>query len=127
MTRRRRLADDVGYARSRKAKHKGIRRLEDVFDADDSADELFRAVAGYIGDKFNVHDGGMTSSEVTGLLESHEVDRGLVETFERILKSCDRSRYASEALSIDELRALVQASETAIHAFDNWRKHGGAS
>ncbi|MFP6616308.1 MAG: hypothetical protein VCB26_07885, partial [Candidatus Hydrogenedentota bacterium] len=125
--RRRRLADDVGNVRSRKAKHKGIRRLEDVFDADEPTDELFRTVAAYIGDKFNVHDSGMTSSDVTDLLESNEVDRGLVETFEKILKSCDRSRYASHSLSIDELRALVQASETAIHAFDDWRKHGGKS
>jgi len=127
MGRRRRLADDVGYARDRKAKHKGIRRLEDVFGADEPADELFRTVAGYIGDKFNVHDVGMTSSDVSKLLESHEVDGSLVETFDRILKSCERSRYAAQSLSIDELRALVQASETAIHTFDDWRKHGGAS
>lgn len=126
MARRRRLTSDVGYSRDRKAKHKGIRRLEEVFTADEPADELFKTVAGYIGDRFNVHDPGLTSADVTDLLESHDVEPGLVETFQKIMKSCERSRYASAPLSVDELRALVQASETAIHAFDDWRKSGAA-
>lgn len=126
MAHRRRLASDVGYSRDRNAKHKGIRRLEEVFKADEPEDELFKTVAGYIGDRFNVHDPGLTSSDVTDLLDSHGVEPGLVATFQKIMKSCERSRYAAEPLSVDELRALVQASETAIHAFDDWRKSGAA-
>lgn len=125
MRRRRKLSDDVGYARARRAKHTGIRRLDDVFQSSEPADELFRTIAGYLGDKFNVQDVGMTSADVTNLLEAHEVDGDLVSTFEKIVRSCERARYASQALSIDEMRALVQASETAIHAFDDWQKRGG--
>lgn len=122
MFQRRRLRDDVGYARARVAKHKGIRGIQDVFSAEEPVDALFRAVSGYVGDKFNVHDHGMTSADVTDLLAEHEVDSTIRDTITQILKSCERARYASQELSRDELRALVQAAESSIHDFDSWLK-----
>ncbi|MFP6584084.1 MAG: BatD family protein [Candidatus Hydrogenedentota bacterium] len=122
MYQRRRLRDDVGYARARVAKHKGIRGLQDVFSADEPSDILFRVVSGYVGDKFNAHDHGMTSADVDALLTDHEVDETIRTTITQILKSCERARYASQELTQDELRALVQAAESSIHDFDAWLK-----
>ena len=124
LTQRRRLRDDVGYARSRVAKTKGIKGLKDVFSSDEPSDALFRTVSGYIGDKFNVHDKGMTSADVDDLLKSHDVDGDIRETVSKILKSCERARYGSQSLSEPEVRALVQAAESAIHDFDTWLRKG---
>lgn len=124
MSRRRRLQEDVGYARSRVAKSKGIKGLKDVYTSDEPSDALFRTVSRYIGDKFNVEDKGMTSADVDELLREHNVDREIRDTISKILKSCERARYGSQSFNSDEVRALVQAAESAIHDFDDWLTKG---
>jgi len=122
MRRRRRLEIDTGYARDYLAKSKGRRRLRGVAQAAEPSEELYKAVAGYIADKFNIPEGGVTSGDVAPLFGEHGVDGDLAEGFTRILKACERARYAGTKLSTDEVTALGEAAVVAMDRLDNEMK-----
>jgi hypothetical protein len=119
MRRRRRFEQDTGYARDHLARSKGRKRLRGVAQSGEPSEELYRAVAGYIADKFNIPEGGMTSGDVARLFAEHEVDNDLAEGFGRILKACERARYAGANLSADELTALIEAAVVAMDRLDH--------
>jgi BatD DUF11 like domain len=125
--RRRKLETDVGYARAYRAKHKSMKRLRDVLHADDPESELFRVLTGYIGDKLNTHDSGMTSGDVDAHLLARGVDRDLREKIDRILVACERARYASQHLTEQEMNALVYGAEAAMQELDASLKKRGRS
>lgn len=122
MRRRRRFEQDTGFARGYLAKSKGRKRLVAVANAAAPSDELYRAVAGYIADKFNVPEGGVTSGDVKRLFEEGGVDGELVEGFTQILKACERARYAGVRLSNDEVMALTDAAVVAMDRLDSQMK-----
>jgi len=119
MRRRRRFEQDTGYARDHLARSKGRKRLRGVAQSAEPFEELYRTVAGYIADKFNIPEGGMTSGDVARLFAEHEVDNDLAEGFGRILKACERARYAGTNLSADELTALIEAAVVAMDRLDS--------
>jgi len=122
MRRRRRFEQDTGFARGYLAKSKGRKRLSAVAGAPEPSDELYKAVAGYIADKFNVPEGGVTSGDVKRLFEERGVDGELVEGFTQILKACERARYAGVRLSGDEVTALTDAAVVAMDRLDSQMK-----
>ncbi len=115
MRRRRRFEQDTGYARAYSAKSRSYKRLKNVAAASEPSEELFKALAGFVADKFNVPEAGMTSSDVRPLFEQRGIDPDLVDNFTRILRACERARYASARLSPEEVRAL---SDGAVAAMD---------
>jgi len=119
MRRRRRFEQDTGYARDHLARSKGRKRLRGVAQSGEPSEELYRAVAGYIADKFNIPEGGMTSGDVARLFAEHEVDNDLAEGFGRILKACERARYAGANLSANEVTALIEAAVVAMDRLDH--------
>ncbi len=122
MRRRRRFEDDTGFARDYSAKSKGRKRLRNIAQAAEPSEELYKAVAGYIADKFNVPEGGMTSGDVKQLFEERGIDGDLVEGFTRILKACERVRYAGVRLSDEEVGALTEAAVVAMDRLDDQMK-----
>ncbi|PCJ64477.1 MAG: hypothetical protein COA73_03875 [Candidatus Hydrogenedentota bacterium] len=125
--RRRKLETDVGYARGYRAKHKSMKRLQDVLESPEPESELFNVVTDYIGNKLNVHESGMTSSDVDKHLQSRGVDDDTRENIGKILIACERARYASQHLSKQELNALVYGAEASLHELDLSLKKGGRS
>ena len=71
--RKRRFAEDRPYARSYRAKSRMRKRLRGVVNAADPADALCRAVNGYIADKFDLPEAGMTPADVRDLLEGRAI------------------------------------------------------
>jgi len=123
--RRRRLEADVGFARDQRAKSKGRKRLQAVAHAADPSDALYRAVIGFIADKLNVPEAGMTSDDVRGVLDSRGIDGELVSRFLKILCACERARYGAGGLSGDEVRALTHAAGPAMDSLDGALRRAG--
>lgn len=114
MVRRRRFENDVAYARSYHAKSKGQKQLRQVLDDPEPADALFRAVTGFIADIFNVAQAGLTSNEIEQLLCESLVDPRCADNLLKVLKACERSRYASTTLSDMEIKALLEGAMAEI-------------
>jgi hypothetical protein len=127
MARRRRFASDTGFARAHRAKKKALAQLERVARSDHAADALYHALIGYVADKCDVSQAGMTSADVQRLFGSKGVEAELTENFLRILRRCERSRYASATLTPDEVGALAQGGRAALDRLDALLKNGRQS
>lgn len=122
MRRKRRFENDTGFARGYRARSKAQKRLRSVSTAQEPSEELYRAVTDFVADEFNVSASGMTSSDVEQLLGSRGFENDLIEAFRKILRACERARYASVQLSADEIGALVQAAGQAMDRLDSAAK-----
>ncbi len=123
--RRRRLASDVGWARSQRARSSGLRRLRGVAQAAEPAGALFRAVAAYVADTLNLGEAGLTSSDVETALGRAHVPAELTNRTVQILRACERVRYGSQPLSRDEVTALLSAAESCLHSLDAFKSARG--
>ncbi|MBI5092354.1 MAG: BatD family protein [Candidatus Hydrogenedentes bacterium] len=122
MARRRRFEHDSAYARSYFAKSNAHKRLLAVAQAAEPAEELCRAVTGFVADKFNVASAGLTSSDLRQLLETKKTGSELTESIVKIVKACERARYAAVKLSDDEIKALTNAADTAMNKLESVAK-----
>jgi hypothetical protein len=75
-----------------------------------------------VADRYNLHESGMTSQEVTQILESRHIEPDVKEHIRKILRACERTRYGGGKLSSDELEALTRG---AIEAIDRIESQGG--
>ncbi|MBI2424086.1 MAG: protein BatD [Candidatus Hydrogenedentes bacterium] len=112
--RTRRLQEDSAYARDYYALANFNKRLEQVSNARDPLEELYAAGAGYIADKFNVSASGMTSEDARAVLSRHLPQPEMVEGLLKILRRCERYRYAGSALQANELQALIEGAQTVV-------------
>lgn len=124
MRRRRRFERDVSLARSYYAKSKGRKRLGKVASAREPAEELYRAVVGFVADTFNEPEAGMTSADVQRLFRAHAIDSELAGKLLKTLRACERARYGSARLSDEELRALIQGAAVNMDRLDNVYRKG---
>ncbi len=125
MRRRRRLRENVEYARRHFARATVRKRLDALEESKDPADALYHALIGFVADKLNCPEGGMTSQDVQRLLDeqnaSAEAKAGMVKT----LRACERARYGGGTLSPAEVRALTDAAEAAVELLDRELGKGG--
>ncbi len=120
--RKRRFEQDTGLARSHGAKARFHKRLKGIGLASEPADELYHALTGFIADKFNVVESGMTSADVRQAYESRGVGAEETEQVVKTLRACERSRYASVKLSVQEVQALADAAVQALERLDETLK-----
>lgn len=123
--RRRRLGSDSRYARAHRATRLAKRRLASVHELPDPLDGLYKALAGYVADVFNLQESGMTSADVENELARNGIEDHVASGIIRILKTCERSRYGAAALSDDEVNALVHGALLNIEQLDSVRGQGG--
>ncbi|MBM3289206.1 MAG: protein BatD [Candidatus Hydrogenedentes bacterium] len=122
--RRRRFETDPAFARAYGALRAGIERLDEARRANRAEDALYRAVTGYLADQFNLPETGMTSAEAHIFFESHGVPADIADAFGKILKACERARYAAAQLSADEVGALIQGAQAGMERLDQFLKRG---
>ena len=122
--RRRRLDGDSRYARAHRATRLAQRRIAGIHELADPVDGLYKALVGYVADVFNVQEAGMTSADVASELARNNIDDHVASGIIRILKTCERSRYGSAALSDDEVNALVHGALMQMDQFDAIRNTG---
>lgn len=118
--RKRRFSEDRIFARAYRAKSRMRRRLRHVPDAPDAADALYRAINGYIADKFDLPEAGMTSADARDLFEGRAIEHDAATKLLDILRCCERGRYAGEELSRDAVVSLVHVAEDNIEQFERW-------
>lgn len=124
LARQRRIAADPRRARDRAAWTRTQKRLAHLDSAPDPVDALFRAVIEYLADKFHVEASGMTAPDARALLRERGVDEALTETVVRILRSCERARYAATPLGDDERAALTATAGEALDQLDAYIRRG---
>ncbi len=122
--RQRRFARDHTFARSYRAKARVQKRLRRVLDAGDPADALYRAIIGYIADKFDLPEAGMTSSDVRDLFEGRAITQAASAHLLDILRTSERARYAGETLSRGAVEPLLQSAQESMEQLDLWLRKG---
>ncbi|MBI1319624.1 MAG: hypothetical protein GC168_11855 [Candidatus Hydrogenedens sp.] len=116
---RRRLEEDTGYARTRRARSRSMKRLRKVAGSADPAEELYKALTGYLGDKLNMQDAGLTSNDVSKVMSSEGFPEALRDGYAKILRACERHRYAGDTLNAHEVQALTEAAAKAMDDLDD--------
>jgi len=119
MRRKRRFERDPAYARSRRAKARAVKRLDAASGSAEPAEELYRALIGYVADRYNLQETGLTSQEVTQTLEGRHVAADVREHVRKILRVCERTRYGGTKLSSDEIEALSRGAFEAIDRLES--------
>lgn len=103
VSRKRRLANDIGYARQRRAASEAKRRLrlaeKYLRGSDDTAfyAELSAVVYQLIADKLNLSAHGLTSDSVRDLLLTRHISDGLLDETLFVLNQADFGRFAGGA------------------------------
>ncbi len=93
---RTRLRADAGYARRRRARRQAMSAVRRSLVGGNGSAQwagLVRAMAGYLGDHFNLPPGELTPADVRSLLSSSHLDASTVQEIERFFEACEARRY----------------------------------
>lgn len=120
LARRRRFAQDSGFARAYQARNKARKKLKEAHASKDPAQEVCHALIGFVADKFDVPQAGLTAADVEQLLSGAGVDSDLAANTLEILRKCERARYASAAVSPDEAGALAQGGFAVVDQLESF-------
>ena len=118
LMRRRRFERDNALARSHSARGRMEKRLRGIMQTPEPAIELYRALCGYVADRLNAPEAGMTPDDMKALCLKHEIPPEASEGLEKTLRACERVRYSGGELAHGELEALLEAAEIHIAQFD---------
>ncbi len=95
-----RLATDLEFARKRRAHplaRKHLRRAEELLHSGNAApfyEELERAVLGFIGNRLNISELGLTRSQLQARLARAGIGGETLSSLAALLEDCDRARFA---------------------------------
>ncbi len=122
--RRERLRTDIVYARRLSAPRKatkGIRKAEGYLKNSKSEEfygSVYKTLQEYIGDRYHIPAGGITSDIVDTSLKDKAIDEGILVRLKGIFKECDLARYASSGLvksdmekTLKDLREVIDYME----------------
>ncbi len=119
------LADNIAYARSRKASQEAKKRLsyaKKIIKLEKQKEfyaEVSRALLGYIADKLNLSAAGLISDEVADKLKQYSVDLETISAFMNILSRCDYQRFASSNSTIEEMKSTYEEAKNIIIKLEN--------
>lgn len=122
--RKRRLQNDVRYARRLRAPlaaRKNLRALRQLLHSKDTArffDALFKALQEYLGDKFHLSSAAITSNVVEELRKQN-VDKTALEKISAVFSNCDNARYASSSVSEYELFKNLELLQEIIDLLES--------
>lgn len=109
---RERLSTDVAYARRAKAYDTAGKRIKLARKAGPESDDyhrwLYRAVAGYMADMFNLPDVGMTDEDYFKPLQEAGVSATDIERIRNFLEKCCAARYLPGGVEHDKARNLIE-------------------
>lgn len=124
MMRRRRFENDTGFARAHRARPNALKALDAVVHSPEPADELYRVVLSFVGHTLNINETGMTSNDIQQQLIEADFGPSLVENAVKILRACERARYASQGLTENEIHALVHGARAFVIELDQLSRKG---
>ena len=116
------LAGDVSYARNRRAHplaRKHLKKAEQLIQEGDTVSffaEVERAVLGFIGNRLNVSERGLTRQQLDESLRKASVSDDIRSRLSDLLNVCDRGRFAPIGFGRAELDAANSDAATLIVA-----------
>lgn len=119
---RRKREDDEESMKSRKAKGQAKKRLaaaQKLLTGDDTAfyEEIFRALYGYLSDKFNIPVSELNREAIEHVLEERSVNEDLRNDLRKALDECEMARFAPGAVRGKE--DMLNLSSTLIEQIEN--------
>jgi hypothetical protein len=122
--RRRRLREDIGFARASRALREAERRLTE-------ADTAFRAgkteagfaamhaaMYGYFADRANVPAASLSNETIVSWIEAQGAESAHVEDVRRVIAACDMARYAAASADANQGRTLLKTARDALGAIE---------
>jgi len=120
VTRKRRLASDVAYARKQRATRDARRRLAAATRALNRGEgasfygEVTKAMTGFVADRTGMPRAGLTAGDVREKLESAGVSVDLVNRVTSILEACDYWRFAASAHKPEEMKSMLDSAKYVL-------------
>jgi hypothetical protein len=108
---KRRLSFDRSYSRRYYAKSNCMKTLEETKKSDDPTQSLYRAIASFIGNMLDINEAGLTSAEIESLLRSRNTPEELISAASRMLKKCERARYAGDESDTETIEILCSDAQ----------------
>ena len=119
-----RLATDLSYARNRRAHpvaRKHLQAAGELLRKNDARAfyaEIERAVLGFIGNRLNIAETGMTRPQLDERLARAAIPAELREELRRLLEECDRVRFAPILPDHEEMTSAHDRAGRLIVALD---------
>jgi hypothetical protein len=119
VTKRRRLTDDLAFARARRARRVVKERLSEARRLLPNGgcafyEALWKGVDGYISDKLNLGEGELTALDLEQLRGRSLVGDEFLEEISELLAACDEGRFGSDNLAPQDKENLLNRSEDLI-------------
>jgi hypothetical protein len=114
------LAGDVAYARSRRAKKMSRRRLKSARQSAGAGEpakfysEIRLALFSYIADKKNISPHGLTGDQVMDILNSSGAGEELIGLVSKLLKQADFAQYSSSGVSRTDIDQSLDLAEQVL-------------
>jgi len=120
-SRARRLTQDRGYLRRRRARRVALCRLREAADAGADRQAILAAstVTGYVADRFNLPAGALTTAEVVERLADRHIAPDVLHDVERLLADCEQHRYAGAVNSDSD--SIAQRARLCIDRLEQER------
>jgi len=118
--RRKKLATDIGYARSRRAKKKARKRLTaasklaDQDKPDEFYSEIRLALFSYVADKLNISPHGLSSDRMIEIITTSGAEEELIKETEELLKRADFAQYSSAGVDREQIRLSLKMAERVL-------------
>ncbi|MBN1794295.1 MAG: protein BatD [Candidatus Omnitrophica bacterium] len=125
---RRKLTQDVRYARlhrahkvARKRLKKALQRLKEQDSGEAVYREVYRAITEYIADRLNLSASGMTTIELCDTLRGRGVSEELIHKTKKLLEECDLMRFTDVKQDRGRFTQSVNEAEDIIVSLERIR------
>ncbi|HDI51047.1 MAG TPA: protein BatD [Bacteroidetes bacterium] len=114
------LAVNVAYARSQRANRiakSRLRRAEKLLAVESQKEyyaEIFRALLGFVADKFNLPAAGVMTDQIAELLSSKGINDEIIRQYLECLQTCDYQRFAPANSTLQEMKSFYEKARKAI-------------
>jgi hypothetical protein len=120
-----RLATDTAYARNRRAHplaRKHLKQATALLQRDEPSafyEELERAVLGFIGNRINLAELGLTRPQLDARLADAGLEQDARRALQRFLETCDAARFAPERPSRQRMETSLDDANHLIATLDD--------
>jgi len=122
--RRRRLREDIGFARASRAFRDAERRLSEADSAlrggktEAGFAAMHASIFGYFADRANVPPASLSNEIIAGWLESNGVEVARIDEVRRVIAACDMARYAAASADPNQGRTLLETMRGTLAAIE---------
>lgn len=120
-----RLVADVGYARKRRANRlakKHLKQAKFLLGSGTKVEffgEVERAVLGFLGNRLNISERGLTRAQLLGQLARAGIDEALRQRIQTLLELCDRGRFVPGTIEMNDLERAFEGAASIIVEADS--------